>query len=195
MLLWCGLRMSLISERHLQETDGRFYRNMYWHNLRLRQKREREAMIRKEEEKNERRLEAPSNLPQVAPPGQTLTNPWTDESASELWVDLTSNRSEIDSNGTLTLRKLILAIEAGGPSIKQRLGVPRPDLTVKSDALSNPNRNYVVKLWNLVSNQGQVGFDAESLRSYLVTPLKDPLTRVLETNAILSKLPFINLRI
>lgn len=190
--------MSLLPEHHSQETDGRSYRNMYWHNLRLRQRREKEAMVRKEEEeRNDRRLQRPS-VPQVAPGEQARTNTWTEESATTLWNELTKNVPEIDLSGSLSLRQFIRALDFGGPSIKRRINLPFPEAPVQSNAEganAAANRSYVIKLWNLVSNQGQGKFDADSLRIYLVTPPVDPLTRVMATNARRPDLPSLNLTI
>jgi hypothetical protein len=99
----------------------------------------------------------------------------------------------------VSIGQFIRALDAGGASIKGQFRVPFPNLPVQSDAATaNPlaNRNYVVKLWNLVSDQGQGKFNAESLRSYLVTPLEDPLgLKVIATNASLSTLPALNLMV
>jgi len=186
--------MSLRSAEH--DTDGRSYRRAFWHNQRT-LRRLAEERKRRDDAADRRLNPTVPGLPQVVPPGKTRTNPWTDESATELWISLSSLVPILDPVSGVSIGQFIRALDAGGASIKGRFRVPFPNLTVQSDAATaNPlaNRNYVVKLWNLVSDQGQGKFNAESLRSYLVTPLEDPLgLKVIATNARLSTLPALNL--
>ena len=190
--------MSLRSAEH--DTDGRSYRRAFWHNQRTRKRLEEERKRR--DDAADRRLNPKvPGLPQVVPPGKTRTNPWTDESVLDLWTNLTFRKLPgIDPDGSLSLSQFVRLLDVGGVLIKGRFEVPFPDLPVQqlttSDAVADSlaNRNYVVKLWNMVSDQGQGKFDLEALQSFLVTPLEDPLgLKVIATNARLSTLPALNL--
>ena len=190
--------MSLRSAVH--DTGGRSYRRAFWHNQRTRKRLEEERKRR--DDAADRRLNPKvPGLPQVVPPGKTRTNPWTDESVLDLWTNLTFRKLPgIDPDGSLSLSQFVRLLDVGGVLIKGRFEVPFPDLPVQqlttSDAVADSlaNRNYVVKLWNMVSDQGQGKFDLEALQSFLVTPLEDPLgLKVIATNARLSTLPALNL--
>lgn len=193
-------RMSLRSAEQMSDTDGRSYRRAFWHNQRTRKRLEEEERKRRDDAADRRLNPTVPGLPQVVPPGKTRTNPWTDESVLDLWTNLTRKLPGIDPDGSLSLSQFVRILDVGGALIKGRFEVPFPDLPVQqlttSDAVADSlaNRNYVVKLWNLVSDQGQGKFNAESLRSYLVTPLENPLgLKVIATNARLSTLPALNL--
>ena len=189
--------MSLRSVEQLSDTDGRSYRRAFWHNQRTRRRLEEERKRR--DDAADRRLNpAGPGLPEVVPPGKTRTNPWTDESVLDMWQELTFRRLPgIDPDGSLSLSQFVRLLDVGGVSIKAQFQVPFPDLpiqqlTTSDDALAN--QNYVVKLWNIVSDQGQGKFDAASLRDYLVSPLEDALgLKVIATNARISTLPALNL--
>ena len=172
-------------------TDGRSYRKavQYYQNERRKalerrqreaeERRQREAKERRQREAEERRVVAPPTPstpppPPIPTPDNPRTNPWTTESATQLWLQLVTNSPTVDVNGAFTLRKFILALDAGGVGLRTALQDPFP---------SNPNRDYATKLWNLVSDQGARDFDRDALVAYLTTPLNDPLPRVRLTTA------------
>lgn len=165
-------------------TDGRSYRRafQYYQNER------RKEQERRQREANERRVVAPPT-PSTPPPPPTptpanpRTNPWTAESATQLWVQLVANSPTVDVDGAFTLPQFIKALDAGGVGLRTAFQFPFPNVRVQSTETRNPNSDYATKLWNLVADQGARPFDRDALVAYLATPLIDPLTRVRLTTA------------
>jgi hypothetical protein len=160
-------------------------------------RRERDAReeAAKERQRDDRRVQPAPTPPSTKP----LTNPWTTESATQLWLQLTEISPAVGVGDKFELPQLIRALDAGSVELRTQFGLPEPARRVQSTAVGNQNRDYVTKLFNLVSNQGAQPFNRVSLIAYLTTPDKDPLPRVLLTTAArapgVHALPALHLRV